>query len=249
VLLSHPATEVQQLLGAPFGCALRSAQRVWLLNVDQGITDLELKKKASAIGVGAGQLLVATSRTIRAFDAAGSQVAQSKADPAIAVLTQFKPRSCQRSFCGEGCFVVGYTDGTVRVFAANETSRADVAAEPSSLSFEQAPVSVPVRMLLGPADTLAVGYANGDLGLWSLCDGERLMHEHLHGPVIHLRLDDRKLYAATELEAHLVWDLEVFYLSACDLLRRVWRTVPVQWRNGHPELSPVPTDHPCSEVD
>ncbi len=85
-----------------------------------------------------------------------------------------------------------------------------------------------------------MGYGDG-VGLWSVQDGSRLAHAHLLGPIAHLLLSIKKRYAATELGSHLVWDLSTFYLPYCDLLRDIWRKVPVTWLRGQAVLSePAP---------
>ena len=49
---------------------------------------------------------------------------------------------------------------------------------------------------------------------------------------MHTRGDD--LYAATELGDHLAWELRVFSVPHCELLREVARDVPVVWEGGRP---------------
>ncbi|MBN2360873.1 MAG: hypothetical protein JXR83_15565 [Deltaproteobacteria bacterium] len=50
--------------------------------------------------------------------------------------------------------------------------------------------------------------------------------------VEHLLLDDKKLYAVSELGDPEVWDLGVLYLSRCELLQQVWSKVPSVWEGG-----------------
>ena len=114
-----------------------------------------------------------------------------------------------------------------------------------SFNFEDIPSNPVVRLLGGPKGTLIAGYANGLLGIWNLRNGTRLEHTRLHGPVSHMLLLGRKFYAATELGDHLVMDLSVFYEDYCDLLRRVWKKVPVVWEAGLPVVRPPPKNHRC----
>ena len=90
------------------------------------------------------------------------------------------------------------------------------------------------------------GYAGGAIGIWFATNGAALVQQQLHGPVRHLLLNDDKLYAATELGQHLVWDLRVFSQSYCDLLRSVWESISVTWSGGHAERAPFPARHPCA---
>jgi hypothetical protein len=95
-------------------------------------------------------------------------------------------------------------------------------------------------------DTLVVGFASGMVGLWNLRDGTRLHHGQIHGPVTHLVLAGSRLVAASELGQHLVWDLDVFQVDHCALLRQVWAQVPVAWEEGLPVIRAAPSGHRCS---
>jgi len=113
-------------------------------------------------------------------------------------------------------------------------------------SFKDVPASPVERILAGAMDTLIVGYESGLLGIWNLRSGRRLVHERLHGPVSHLLLKEgRKLYAATELGRHLVWDLGVLRADRCAVLREVWAGVPVVWEGGRPVQRAPPAGHDC----
>ncbi len=136
--------------------------------------------------------------------------------------------------------VVGFAEGSIELIPT-----ASSRLKPS-YAFEQVPSSPPVRILAGPMGTLIIGYANGLVGIWNQSDGTRLAHAQLHGPVVHLLLENGKLYAATELGGHLVWDLSAFYRDYCELLREVWQQVPVIWYEGHPTARPPPADHRCN---
>jgi hypothetical protein len=47
----------------------------------------------------------------------------------------------------------------------------------------------------------------------------------------------------------LRWDLGVFAMSHCQLLREVWREVEVEWEDGEAVLRPPPVDDPCASAD
>jgi hypothetical protein len=68
----------------------------------------------------------------------------------------------------------------------------------------------------------------------------------LSGPVTHLLRDGGKLYAATELGDHLVWNLAPLNLGYCEVMRRVWKSIAVVWRDGKPVTRPPPPHHRCS---
>jgi hypothetical protein len=101
--------------------------------------------------------------------------------------------------------------------------------------------------LPGPKGTLVAGFANGQLGIWSLDNGARLRHSRLHGAVRYIVLAQGKLLAATELGDYLALDLSTFRLAYCDLLRQVWKEVPVLWENGLPVKRAPDEGHSCFE--
>ncbi len=55
----------------------------------------------------------------------------------------------------------------------------------------------------------------------------------------------RKLYAASELGQHLVWDLSHFHRTYCELLRDISKQVEVVWEGGKPVPRKPPPAHPC----
>jgi len=49
----------------------------------------------------------------------------------------------------------------------------------------------------------------------------------------------------SSLGQHLVWDLDVLYAERCALLREVWKSVPVVWKDGQAVAKPPPAGHAC----
>ena len=137
--------------------------------------------------------------------------------------------------------VLGYEDGDLDILTPTGEER------DGELSFEETPLSPVVSLIEGPQGTLIAGFANGELGIWSMENGSRLLSERLHGPVIHLVLSDRQLYAVTELGQHRSIDLSVFERDYCELLGEVWAEVPVAWENARPVPREAPADHQCRE--
>jgi hypothetical protein len=136
---------------------------------------------------------------------------------------------------------VGFKDGDLALLPL------DPAAPPVRFAFEDVPAAAVTRLVAGPMDTLIAGFADGEIGLWSLRDGSRLDHFQLHGPVTHLALHDSGLLAATDLGDHALIDLGVFHRSRCELMREVWDRVAVEWEDGQPIARPPPADHECVE--
>jgi hypothetical protein len=98
-------------------------------------------------------------------------------------------------------------------------------------------------------DTLITAFANGTVSLYSWRDGKQLATARIHGPIEHLLLENQKLYAASSLGQHLVWDLKALYADRCALLREVWQRVPVVWRDGRPVLEAPPLNHRCKHAE
>ena len=131
--------------------------------------------------------------------------------------------------------VIGYQDGIVERRGAG-----------APLLMDDTPSSPVTALADGPAPgTMVVGFANGTLGVWDVASGMRLERMQLHGPVVHLAMDQGRLDAATDLGDQAAYDLAVFRADYCDLLREVWRQVPTRWEEGAPRTRAPTDDHPC----
>ncbi|MFH0900939.1 MAG: serine/threonine-protein kinase [Pseudomonadota bacterium] len=113
-------------------------------------------------------------------------------------------------------------------------------------NFKGAPSCAVTRLAAGPAGTLVGGYANGTVILWTIADGAALESAKLHGPIWHLLYTSDRLIAATEVGQYLVWDLRAFHEEYCDLMRKVWRSIPVVWESGLPVSRRSLPDHRCA---
>jgi WD40 repeat protein len=133
--------------------------------------------------------------------------------------------------------VLGRRDGTLRLL--------DLAGKPARVAFAGTPASAVTRLALGAADTMAAGFADGRVGLWNLTSGRRLATTRLHGPVQALSLRASRLIAVSELGSAVRWDLTALDMPYCELLRRVWRGVPVVWERGRAVLRSPPAAHRC----
>ena len=116
-------------------------------------------------------------------------------------------------------------------------------------AFDRTASSMVKRIAVGPMDTLIAGFANGFVGIWGVRDGKLLAEGRVHGLIEHLLLENNKVYAASSLGQHLVWDLNVLYADRCTLLRQVWQRVPVVWRDGRAVAAKPPAKHPCMLSD
>ena len=223
-----------QVLAAPWGCAVLTADGALAVGRSGEPELLAIEGKPSAMGWGEGRLLVAAGDEVLAFGAAGPlpprgpALERYRAGAGISALAQ-----------SDGSIFVGYRDGTLEALSVSH------GPPTAARSFEQVPASPVLRIVPGPADTLFVGYGNGLLGMWSQRDGTQLDRTMLHGPIVHLRVEGQKLYAATELGRFLVRDLSVFFVDHCTLLREVWDRVPVLWQQGQALEQPPPARHRC----
>jgi hypothetical protein len=133
---------------------------------------------------------------------------------------------------------LGYADGSVELYGGAEAR--------GTVPFVGLPSAAVTRLLSGPQGTLIAGHANGEVGLYSLDNGRQLLRAKLHGPISHLLLADRQLYALSSLGRTLWWDLGDMSADYCSILREVWSRVPVAWERGHPVPRPAPADHRCA---
>jgi len=217
---------VRQVLAVSGGCVVRTVDSARLFGPAGGVR--ELVAKPAGVAWSGGELLIVAGKRVHRFD--GSGLAQGSFEVSLGVVTAAR--------VGAG-YALGFNDGNVELVDARGR------AHRRTLSFEQVPSSPVARIMAGPSSSIILGFANGQVGLWSLKNGRLLDRLRVHGPVQHLVLEARKLYAVSELGDHRVMDLSVFYLDYCKLLRQVWRQVKVTWEDGRPVRTPAPTKHRC----
>jgi WD40 repeat protein len=209
------------------GCAVLAAGHVELIQRSGKASKLALEQSAIALGDG-DELLVATERELIAFRSDGAVAQRATVDAGVTALARKDATT----------FVVGYRDGSLELVDAS-------GKQTGAGSFERHPASAPSRIVLGPAGTVLVGFANGMVGMWELNDGTLLASARLHGPVVHAALADGTFVAATELGDAVHWDVSVLSGDRCKLLRDVWEHTPVIWRGGRAVRQAPPTNHPC----
>jgi hypothetical protein len=219
---------IDQLLALSDACVVRSRRAVRWYN--RAGAYRELHAEATAVVLNDQRLYVTGARKITEFDARGTKVIDRPGGDGATALLRLPTR-----------FVVGHRDGNLELLPLSRGTR-----QPA-FTFENVPSSPVLRLVPGPTGTVIAGYANGLVGLWNLANGTQLYRTQLHGPVIHLRREAGRLYAATELGDYRVLDLRVFHLDYCQLLRQVWRKVRVVWEKGLPVRRGVPNDHRCAK--
>jgi WD40 repeat protein/tRNA A-37 threonylcarbamoyl transferase component Bud32 len=122
----------------------------------------------------------------------------------------------------------------------------EATAGTSTIALQETPTSAVTAMAPGSGPTLAVGFADGSVGLWNPATGRRLQRFQLHGPVRQLAFDGGHLRALTELGDHASLDLSLLERGYCDLMVEVWKQVPVAWEGSQAELREPPEEHRCS---
>jgi hypothetical protein len=219
---------LRRVLAHPEGCITIAGDGQVRLYSHSG-SFREIASSATAVAEDKGDILVAADRQILVFNRGGEQIGKFGADIGMSAILRIAE-----------AIVVGFKEGTIEVIPR----RGDQSG--SSLSLQEAPSSPIVTLLQGPMGTLVVGFANGLFGLWEMKNGARLFATTFHGPVVHTLMRGGKLYAASELGDHQAMDLRAFEISYCDLVREVWRSVPVVWEDGLPVPRRPPFDHACA---
>jgi len=166
--------------------------------------------------------VVATDDSVIVFDASAQPRETNPAGPGIVAVAGV-----------DDVIVVGYRDGHVARLAGD------------GLPFDDTPNAIPTTIIGGPGDSVIVGYGSGQVGMWPITGGGRLLEGRLHGSVRHLRVVDQHMHTISDLGGTLSWNLEAFYRPKCDLLRTVWRSVAVVWAGGRAVVRAPPANHPC----
>jgi WD40 repeat protein len=227
LIAAWPAPSVDEVLAIADGCVTLAGGVVRRYGAGDPST---IADAATTMAWDHGELLVAGGGSIRAFGGAGL-VASGTAFPVADDVT-----AIARTSAGDR-LIVGYRNRGLELREAG--------VEP--LVFEDVSGSAVVALMAGPADTVIAGFANGNAGVWDLRDGKRLLHLKLHGAAEHLVRAGDLLYLASDLGDHAVVDLRPFAISYCDLLREVWRAVPVVWQDDRPVVEAPPAGHRCAE--
>ncbi len=219
---------LSRVLATSAGCVTLGGAGALQLHPRGGATPQALAREVAAVGRHEGRLLVASASAVSVMDSKGAVHSRVPSGPGVTAVTRAGP-----------WLVLGFRDGNIELLPTARRKRKP------GFSFEDTPSSPVQRLAPGPMGTLIAGYANGLVGLWSLRNGKHLESRQLHGPVAHLLLRKGKLYAASELGQHLTMNLSSFHADYCELLRNIWREVPVVWEDGLPRERSAPDDHSC----
>ncbi|MBN2360870.1 MAG: hypothetical protein JXR83_15550, partial [Deltaproteobacteria bacterium] len=199
----------------PAACAFNGKAGARLVDSTGAIKTL--CANATAFGRQGAALLVACGDRVRWFDGAGNEIASNAREIGNDVTALA---------ADDRWLLVGHKNGEINIVPL-------VAGLPAvSHLLDQTRPSEVTKLIVGPMNTLIAGQLDGNVSIWDLQSGALLERVMLHGAVEHLLLDDKKLYAVSELGDPEVWDLGVLYLSRCELLQQVWSKVPSVWQEG-----------------
>jgi len=208
------------------GCLVLGGGRARLL--DAKGASRELVENASALALAPGKILVASEKEIITFDRTGKQQSSVESRAGVSAILHTP----------EGR-VLGYQSGAIRAFPVVDKK------EFLSISFDKTPASPVTCMAPGPKRILIAGFENGVLGIWNSADGALLDRVRLHGPVTNILIHEKSLHVASELGDVQEIDLSSLHLEYCELMSRVWRSIPVVWQGGHPAHSKPNPGHLC----
>jgi len=94
--------------------------------------------------------------------------------------------------------------------------------------FEDLPTSSLESLAAGPpgTGTVALGFTSGDVGIWDIKSGERLIRARLRGAATSLAIQGTILHAASELGDRRALDFSAMTLDRCAFLKRVREMTP-----------------------
>ena len=232
--------DVSEVQAAGQGCAVLAGEGALLLTRDK--RSIELGGAASALGwYEAGhELLLVSDGKVLVYEPNGLLKDSHTAGQGVTAVLALEAGDHE-----DGPLVlVGKQEGSVEcVVCLSGSTR----LRPLAPLRDEARSPV-LKMAAGPPGTLAVGYANGEVGLWDIGNGVRLHHAKLHGPILHFLFANDRLYLASELGDTMVWDLSVYKREYCELLSEVREAVPLVWKDGRPVQETRPREHPCLEA-
>ncbi len=220
--------ELRAVRATEGGCLVLTDGRVERMAPGGDLQTLQFEGIAVALGDGA-EMLIATENELITFDWDRAISQRAPVDVGVTALARLDRSS----------FVVGYRDGSIEVMDVEEPAEARVS------SFERHPASPPTRIVIGPRDTVLVGFENGVVGMWDVTDGRHLGYGRLHGPVVHAALEGDSFFAGTELGDALRWDVSALSGDYCQILRELWSETRVVWRAGRIVREAPPAAHRC----
>jgi serine/threonine protein kinase/WD40 repeat protein len=226
-LFTHPSGARTDVFAVDGACVAGrqfrlDAQEVAVHTVSGAV--VHLGKECRSLSVRGNSIVTSTATEVVEHDATGKEKARHQAKGVVSCATTM----------GQG-WLIGYDDGAVEV----------VQAQGASASLLMDNVLGPEWVQPGPGDTVIGAFRQGHVGIWHVPTHELLVRIKLNGRPLHVLEQGGKMYVASDLGDSRVIDLRTLDVDRCELLREVWRRVPVAWEAGRPRGSAPPSDHVC----
>ncbi|MFH0903280.1 MAG: protein kinase [Pseudomonadota bacterium] len=218
-LLAIPIESIRDVLAVNGKCLLLANDRALLYDRDGKLEEIAAPVPVSAISRDDGEALVLADReAVRIDPASGKRT------------TTAIPRGATAAVTAGRWLAVGLEGGGIELTAAGAPS----SEAPPAVSFQGTAATPVRRLVVGPAGTLAAGYADGTLNIWRFENGLLLDSIKLHGPIADLLVSGDTLYAASELGHFTAQSLRVFQDSYDSVLSDIVSQIPVVWEGGMP---------------
>ncbi len=234
-LLRRPLVGITRLLARPDGCVTLAGGKLTLHR--RTGPPQSLATGVTGVGQRGRTLLWANGRQVSILGPDLRLVERFSVAPGVVALALVRDQ-----------VVLGFRDGGVEIIRRGSAAPGQKGARSgrrSDFTLQSTPASPVTLLQPGPRGTLLVGYANGQYGLWSWSGGNPLLRRRLHGPITAAVRSGSQLHVASSLGQHDSLDLAGFERPYCDLLREVWRLVPVGWSLGRPVRRAAPKRHRC----
>jgi WD40 repeat protein len=207
------ASPLADLFALPDACVGRSREgQVRAFAADAA--PRTLATAASALAIEGPVALIADAEGARGIDRHGEEHVRVAATPGATAILRIGDT-----------WLLGYPDGRFERFAPGAT-------DPAATRLDAAPASAIRRLAAGPNGDVLVGFDSGDLGLWRIEDGHRLLRGKLHGPITHLARRSGPVLALSERGDVASLDVREFTQGWCEVLHDVWAQVPEVWEGG-----------------
>ena len=220
------------MLALSGGCVVLAGERALLLG---GGRLRPIPGRFRALAPDRQGFLLASDRDVLLFSPAGKRLARYVG--AYGVTAMFR---------GDDSLILGFKEGGMEVVPLSGPVLALPVRRPR-FSFEGRPSSAVTRLRKGPLKTLVAGFANGQWGIWSARSGKQFYLGKLHGAIQHLELAGQTLHVVSAMGQHHSLSLQIFNQDYCQLMRKVWASVPTMWEDGLPRLRKPPKDHRCRQ--
>lgn len=223
-------------------CLLRTKNEI--VNVKRSGSRMSLFKSEDLINnafvtpSNKGRVWVSERFAIRGIAADGQTQVVLPADPEMDVFAVFQEDQTKDASATAFGRVLSFPGGQVEVHWPDQ----------KPILLKNTPSSDATTISIDIPGVAIVGFANGQLGLWDLVSGTRFAADRVGGKMEYLVMVDDVLYAATDLGNIIQWDMKYFSQDYCDLLKEVWREVPVVWAAAEGLRAEVPpSSHICMQ--